>query len=348
MSKKPQKKNKKKKLTTANEVDPSLSINQAPLKEANLTIESSKSTTKMNDIIEPNPSPKTISKNPKTNESKKPLVLGENFTNKIIAVVLGIVFIGLTITLVTRWVPDVSKQTDEYLKRVEREKLESKIASRKERLEQSQKTEAEAVSTLENRSVKITTNFGDITADLRLQSAPESVENFARLTHRGFYIDQKIHRAVKTTDFNVIQGGRAEEDQSATAFNGSTIQDELWIEEPIFDQDDLGNSLLKNTPKLREPALAQNFDPNTGTILYPKGLIVMAKTPQPDSATTQFFIILKDTILPAQYTPFAQIRESDFGVLDRIFDTLEIIPADPSRPEDGTPKDDITYSIELL
>ena len=49
----------------------------------------------------------------------------------------------------------------------------------------------------------------------------------------------------------------------------------------------------------------------------------MANTGQPDSATSQFFITLRDTVLPAGYTAFAVVLPESFGVLDKIYDEVE-------------------------
>jgi cyclophilin family peptidyl-prolyl cis-trans isomerase len=44
----------------------------------------------------------------------------------------------------------------------------------------------------------------------------------------------------------------------------------------------------------------------------------MAKTSQPDSASSQFFVTLDKTILPAQYTVFGTVDKSSLGTLDKI------------------------------
>ena len=275
----------------------------------------------------------------------------EEVRNRVYAVLFGTVFIGLTIALVFVWIPNVVKNTDDYKAIEERERLAQQEAEDAQRETEQAQQRAQQIEqenadlTFENQLVTMSTSFGDMVIDLSYPSAPATVENFVRLTYRGFYDDQSIHRMVETDGFNVIQGGQAGEDQSGEAALGGTVVDELWEVAPIYDQSETGESILTNEPVLRQPALAQDFNAEQGTILYPKGTILMAKTSQPDSATTQFFITLTDTILPAQYTPFGVVTDETETTLDRILN--EVDPDNTNGEGDGAPNQEIRYTIRL-
>jgi len=116
------------------------------------------------------------------------------------------------------------------------------------------------------------TNKGKIVIELYPDSAPKTVANFLKLISEGFYDGLTFHRYVE--EF-VIQGGDPNGD--GTGGPGYTIPDE-------FDN-----------PKQR-PHL--------------KGTVAMAKTQEPDSAGSQFYICLDDQpSLDGKYTTFGQVIE---------------------------------------
>jgi peptidyl-prolyl cis-trans isomerase B (cyclophilin B) len=99
--------------------------------------------------------------------------------------------------------------------------------------------------------VKLTTNFGLITLELNAQAAPETVANFLQYTRDGHYDGTIFHRVI---DGFMIQGGGFTTDMQQKA-----------TRPPIRNEADNG---LKNEAYT----------------------IAMARTPNPDSATSQFFI----------------------------------------------------------
>jgi cyclophilin family peptidyl-prolyl cis-trans isomerase len=202
-----------------------------------------------------------------------------------------------------------------------------------------------------NPVVNIKTNFGGIKATLTGSSAPKHTESFVRLASRDYFDNTIFHRMVEGAEFSVIQGGDPEGTGTGgrSAF-GSPIKDELWSVAPEFAQgDDQGSQTIVNDPVFSDPALYQNFDKATGTVVYRKGLLVMAKTAAPDSAGSQFFIVLADTVLPAQYTIFGVIEDSSFAVLDKITSEVDPITDNPdSTNKDGRPNQQITIlDVEL-
>jgi len=106
-----------------------------------------------------------------------------------------------------------------------------------------------------NPIVKLETNKGTITLELDAEKAPNSVENFVTYVNDGFYDGTIFHRVIPGF---MIQGGGMNPDMSEKA-NKSPIKNEA-------------NNGLKND----------------------RGTIAMARTNDPHSATSQFFINLKD------------------------------------------------------
>lgn len=103
--------------------------------------------------------------------------------------------------------------------------------------------------------VKLQTNFGTITLELDAEKAPQTVANFLQYVNDGFFSDTIFHRVI---DGFMIQGGGFMADMTQKA-----TRDQV--------QNEATNG-LKN-------------DAYT---------IAMARTPNPHSASSQFFINLAD------------------------------------------------------
>lgn len=114
---------------------------------------------------------------------------------------------------------------------------------------------AKMEQTGKNPIVVISTSMGDIEAELYADKAPESVKNFLAYANDGFYNGTVFHRVIK--DF-MIQGGGMTPDMSQKPTKA-----------PIKNEADNG---IKNTD----------------------GTLAMARTSVVDSATSQFFINVKD------------------------------------------------------
>lgn len=106
-----------------------------------------------------------------------------------------------------------------------------------------------------NPIVTLKTNKGDIVLELEASKAPGTVKNFLDYADSGFYDDLIFHRVI---DGFMIQGG---------GFNEKMTQ--ASTRAPIKNE---ANNGLGNQ----------------------RGTIAMARTNNPDSATAQFFINLKD------------------------------------------------------
>jgi peptidyl-prolyl cis-trans isomerase B (cyclophilin B) len=103
--------------------------------------------------------------------------------------------------------------------------------------------------------VQLETSMGDITIELNEEKAPKTVENFINYVNSGHYEGTIFHRVI---DGFMIQGGGMDAQMNEKKTNA-----------PIENEADNG---LKND----------------------KGTIAMARTQDPHSATSQFFINVKD------------------------------------------------------
>ena len=103
--------------------------------------------------------------------------------------------------------------------------------------------------------VQLETSMGDITIELNEEKAPKTVENFLNYVNSGHYEGTIFHRVI---DGFMIQGGGMDAQMNEKKTNA-----------PIENEADNG---LKND----------------------KGTIAMARTQDPHSATSQFFINVKD------------------------------------------------------
>jgi peptidyl-prolyl cis-trans isomerase A (cyclophilin A) len=106
-----------------------------------------------------------------------------------------------------------------------------------------------------NPVVKMVTNKGEIQIELEVEKAPITVANFLKYAQSDFYNGTIFHRVIK--DF-MIQGGGFTSDMQQKKTNP-----------PIKNESDNG---LRNN----------------------RGTLAMARTNNPDSATSQFFINHKD------------------------------------------------------
>lgn len=125
------------------------------------------------------------------------------------------------------------------------------------------------------QSAIIKTTKGDITVEFWSDVAPETVKNFQKLAREGFYDGTCFHRIVKGF---MIQGG-----------------DPLTKDETQKDMWGTGG-----------PGYMIKAEFNTKH--HSRGVLSMARSSNPDSAGSQFFICLDDAgFLDGQYTAFGQV-----------------------------------------
>ena len=122
----------------------------------------------------------------------------------------------------------------------------------------------------------IETKFGNIEIEFFPDKAPGHVKNFKTLAKTEFYNGTLFHRVIPGF---MIQGGdpnskQPDRDMHGTGGPGYTI-----------------NAEFNNTPHVR-------------------GILSMARAQDPNSAGSQFFIVVKDsTFLDGQYTAFGKVTK---------------------------------------
>lgn len=130
-------------------------------------------------------------------------------------------------------------------------------------------------------------NYGTISLELDADVAPITVENFAKLTNEGFYNGLTFHRIISGF---MIQGG-----------------------------DPLGNGMGGSKQNIKGE-FAINGVKNS--ISHVRGTISMARSQSYNSASSQFFIVHKDsTFLDGQYAAFGKVT-SGMEVVDKICDDI--------------------------
>ncbi len=113
------------------------------------------------------------------------------------------------------------------------------------------------------------------------QYAPETVANFIKYAEEGFYDGTVFHRVIT----GVLQGGGYVEDEDGTLFAKRASHDPIKGE---FSE----NGFTRNTLK------------------HIEGTISMARTNEPDSATSQFFFCSEEmSYFDGKYAAFGQIIE---------------------------------------
>ena len=128
----------------------------------------------------------------------------------------------------------------------------------------------------ENINVKITmSGGGEIELELYPDIAPETVSNFKSLVEEGFYNGLTFHRIIKGF---MIQGG-----------------------------DPLGNGMGGSDKTIKGEFRANGFD---NPLKHTRGVISMARSSMPNSASSQFFIMHEDAPhLDGSYAAFGKIIE---------------------------------------
>ena len=146
--------------------------------------------------------------------------------------------------------------------------------------------------------VQITMESGkSMVVKLDPENAPITVRNFQKLVGEGFYNGLIFHRVIAGF---MVQGG----DPTGTGMSGS--------------KDKIKGEFLMNGVR--------------NTLSHKRGVISMARTNVPDSASSQFFICHADaTFLDGQYAAFGKVVEG--------IDTVDEIAAAPTDRMDKPLKD---------
>lgn len=147
--------------------------------------------------------------------------------------------------------------------------------------------------------------YGVVEAELYPEIAPNTVNNFIDLANKGFYDNLKFHRIIKGF---MIQGGDPK--GNGTGGPGYSIEGE-------FTSNGFANS-LKHT----------------------KGVLSMARSQDPDSAGSQFFIMTGDSPhLDGEYAAFGKVISG--------LDIVEKIENVKTGSNDAPEKDVVIKSITV-
>ncbi len=145
-----------------------------------------------------------------------------------------------------------------------------------------------------NPQVELRTNLGAITVELYPDKAPQTVKNFLEYVQSGFYTGAIFHRVIPGF---MIQGGGFSQD---------------FTQKPTRDpvQNEAANGLKNDI-----------------------GTIAMARTPNPHSATAQFFINVADNAFLNHTAPTARgYGYTVFGKVVKGMDVVNTIARLPTGP----------------
>jgi peptidyl-prolyl cis-trans isomerase B (cyclophilin B) len=139
----------------------------------------------------------------------------------------------------------------------------------------------------------IETEFGDIEIELFTESSPVAAENFINLARAGYYDGVIFHRVIPNF---VIQGG--DPDGTGTGGPGYTI-----LDEPVVGE-------------------------------YGRAVVAMARVPNaPNSAGSQFFIVLADAARPALDSA------GDYQIFGVVTEGMDVVDEIAAQPTTGSPTD---------
>ncbi len=140
------------------------------------------------------------------------------------------------------------------------------------------------IKKLEKVRAVVETKYGEIELRFFPEAAPNHVRNFIELSKKGFYDGTIFHRVIPGF---VIQGGDPNTKGTDTTTYG------------------MGGP-------------GYTIDAEFNDISHKRGILSMARSSDPDSAGSQFFIVVKDApSLDGKYTVFGQVVRG-MDVVDRI------------------------------
>ena len=160
----------------------------------------------------------------------------------------------------------------------------------------------------------LVTDFGDITIRFFPDKAPHHVQNFIQLAERHVYDGVLFHRVIPgfmiQTGDPLTKNPKTPRELMGTGAYSSPKGDE--------------EGFVFNTIRVSEPAGGQktetirNVKAEFNDVSHKRGVVSMARASDPNSASSQFFIVVKDsTFLDHQYTAFGEVT-SGMDVADKI------------------------------
>jgi peptidyl-prolyl cis-trans isomerase B (cyclophilin B) len=164
----------------------------------------------------------------------------------------------------------------------------------------------EEIKKMEETKAVIDTKFGKIELKFFPEVAPNHVNNFIELAKKGFYDGTTFHRVIPGF---MIQGG----DPNS--------------KDPDRKRHGMGGPGY---------TVKAEFNPTP----HKRGILSMARSADPDSAGSQFFICVADApFLDRQYTAFGQVT-SGMGAVDKI--------VGQPRDRQDNPNDRVEIKVQLI
>jgi cyclophilin family peptidyl-prolyl cis-trans isomerase len=154
------------------------------------------------------------------------------------------------------------------------------------------------MSQYENKVAELHTSSGEIDIRFYPDVAPNHVKNFIDLAEKGFYNGTKFHRVIPGF---MIQGG-----------DPNTVSDSpaTW---------GTGGS-------------GKNIGAEFNSVKHTRGIVSMARSNSPDSASSQFFIMVADApSLDNQYSVFGKVTKG-MDVVDKIVNAPRGAMDRPNNP----------------
>ena len=144
--------------------------------------------------------------------------------------------------------------------------------------------EERPMSAYENKVAELHTSSGEIDIRFFPDVAANHVKNFIDLAEKGFYNGTKFHRVIPGF---MIQGG-----------------------DP--------NTLSGDTSSWGTGGSGQRLPQEFNSVHHARGIVSMARSQDPNSASSQFFIVVADSgFLDKQYTVFGQVTKG-MDIADKI------------------------------
>lgn len=145
---------------------------------------------------------------------------------------------------------------------------------------------------LEGTRAVVVTDAGDLEIEFFVDKAPRHVENFVSLAEKGYFDGTRFHRVIPGF---MIQGGdpnTKQDDASRWGFGGP----------------------------------GYTVDAEFNDVHHERGILSMARGPDPNSAGSQFFVVHGEAgFLDRQYTAFGRVVSG--------FEALDAIASAPCHPK---------------
>jgi cyclophilin family peptidyl-prolyl cis-trans isomerase len=158
----------------------------------------------------------------------------------------------------------------------------------------------DALGAGETRTVTITTDKGDITIKIEADLSPIATGNFVTLAECGYYDNVVFHRLVPGF---VIQGGDGQFGRSPYV-----IPELVGTGGPPY-----------------------NIQDEAVTAKYGRGTVAMARSSQPNSVGSQFFVVLDDAAEPALASA------NTYQIIGEVTAGMDVVDAIAAMPNSGPP-----------